>query len=218
MRYYLGILSAKEKALGTKHPETLSTLKATAETYRNLERLDEAEKTQIKVRDRLREKHGVEHPETLRSMNDLADLYLALGKEDEAFHLSEETLEIERKVMGEQDPMTLKTMFRIGKLQYLFNNSEGAMEILGDTLAKQEKLLGFDHAEATLTRDLLNEILSEKATARVTLESNETMIAEHSDTSLIDFLEEFEKSEVPLEKRYSTRPLIYGIRTKPLPR
>ena len=80
------------------------------------------------------------------------------------------------------------------------------MEILGDTLAKQEKLLGFDHAEATLTRDLLNEILSEKATARVTLESNETMIAEHSDTSLIDFLEEFEKSEVPLEKRYSTRP------------
>ena len=32
------------------------------------------------------------------------------------------------------------------------------------------------------------------------------MIAEHSDTSLIDFLEEFEKSEVPLEKRYSTRP------------
>lgn len=206
LRYYLGILSAKEKALGTKHPETLSTLKATAETYRNLERLDEAEKTQIKVRDRLREKHGVEHPETLRSMNDLADLYLALGKEDEAFHLSEETLEIERKVMGEQDPMTLKTMFRIGKLQYLFNNSEGAMEILGDTLAKQEKLLGFDHAEATLTRDLLNEILSEKATARVTLESNETMIAEHSDTSLIDFLEEFEKSEVPLEKRYSTRP------------
>ncbi len=206
LRYYLGILSAKEKALGTKHPETLSTLKATAETYRNLERLDEAEKTQIKVRDRLREKHGVEHPETLRSMNDLADLYLALGKEDEAFHLSEETLEIERKVMGEQDPMTLKTMFRIGKLQYLFNNSEGAMEILGDTLAKQEKLLGFDHAEATLTRDLLNEILAEKATARVTLESNETMIAEHSDTSLIDFLEEFEKSEIPLDKRYSTRP------------
>ena len=80
------------------------------------------------------------------------------------------------------------------------------MEILGDTLAKQEKLLGFDHAEATLTRDLLNEILAEKATARVTLESNETMIAEHSDTSLIDFLEEFEKSEVPLDKRYSTRP------------
>ena len=206
LRYYLAILSAKEKALGTKHPETLSTLKATAETYRKLERLDEAEKTQIKVKDRLREKHGVEHPETLRSMNDLADLYLALGKEDEAFHLSEETLEIEREVMGEQDPMTLKTMFRIGKLQYLFNNSDGAMEILGDTLAKQEKLLGFDHAEATLTRDLLNEILAEKATTRVTVESNATMVAESSDTSLIDFLDEFEKREILLDKNFSTRP------------
>ena len=202
----MAILSAKEKALGTKHPETLSTLKATAETYRNLERLDEAEKTQIKVRDRLREKHGVEHPETLRSMNDLADLYLALGKEDDAFHLSEETLAIEREVMGEQDPMTLKTMFRIGKLQYLFNNPDGAMEILGDTLAKQEKLLGFDHAEATLTRDLLNEILAEKATTRVTAESNETMISENSETSLIDFLDEFEKRESMLDQNFSTRP------------
>jgi tetratricopeptide (TPR) repeat protein len=206
LRYYLGILSAKEKALGTKHPETLATLKATAGTYRKLERLDEAEKTQIKVRDRLREKHGVEHPETLRSMNDLADLYLALGKVDLAFHLSEETLEIERNVMGEQDPMTLKTMFRIGKLQYLFNNSEGAMEILGDTLAKQEKLLGFDHAEATLTRDLLNEILGEKVTTRVTIESNETMKAEPSEASLIDFLHEFEKREVLLDENFSTRP------------
>ena len=206
LRYYLAILSAKEKALGTMHPETLSTLKATAETYRNLERLNEAEETQIKVRNRLEDKHGREHPETLRSMNDLADLYLALGKEDEAFHLSEETLAIEQKVMGEQDPMTLKTMFRIGKLQYLFNNADGAMEILGDTLDKQEKLLGYDHAEATLTRDLLNEILAEKATTRVTVESNESMVAETSETSLIDFLDEFEKREILLDKNFSTRP------------
>ena len=80
------------------------------------------------------------------------------------------------------------------------------MEILGDTLAKQEKLLGFDHGEATLTRDLLNEILAEKATTRVTIESNETMIAEDSETSLIDFLDEFEKREILLDKNFSTRP------------
>ena len=40
------------------------------------------------------------------------------------------------------------------------------MEELGDVLAKQEKLLGFDHAEVTKTRDLLNEILSERATPK----------------------------------------------------
>ena len=69
--------------------------------------------------------------------------------------------------MGEQDPMTLQTMFRIGKLHYLANRKDAAMEALGDTLAKQEKLLGFDNAEATKTRDLLNEILSERVTSRV---------------------------------------------------
>lgn len=205
LNYYLGIRAVKEKALGSKHPETLATLKATAEIYRRMERLEAAEATQNTVMKRLKGKHGMEHPETLRSMNELAELYLALGKEDDAFHLSEETLEIERRVMGEEDPMTLKTMFRIGKLQYLFNNTEGAMEILGDTLAKQEKLLGFDHAEATQTRDLLNQILAEKATFRVTIDNNVSAeTADPSDTSLLVFLEQFEKSESRLEENASS--------------
>lgn len=96
--------------------------------------------------------------------------------------------------------MTLKTMFRIGKLQYLGGDSEGAMEMLGETLAKQEKLLGFDHAEATLTRDLLNQILGERATAVVTVESNETISDDipddiPEDTPLLVFLEQFESAE-----------------------
>ena len=41
------------------------------------------------------------------------------------------------------------------------------MEELGDVLAKQEKLLGFDHSEVTKTRDLLNEILAERATPQL---------------------------------------------------
>ena len=144
--------------------------------------------------DAIKKKHdeGEKHPETLRAMNELADLYLALGKGDEAIFLSDKTLKIEREVMGEEDPMTLKTMFRIGKLQYLGGDSEGAMEMLGETLAKQEKLLGFDHAEATLTRDLLNQILGERATAVVTVESNETV---SEDTPLLVFLEQFESAD-----------------------
>ena len=94
--------------------------------------------------------------------------------------------------MGEQDLMTLQTMFRIGKLHYLANRKDAAMEALGDTLAKQEKLLGFDNAEATKTRDLLNEILSERVTSRV-LEENllvyeeETIIGPQLPTVLADF-------------------------------
>ena len=46
------------------------------------------------------------------------------------------------------------------------------MEYLGETLAKQEKLLGFDNAEATRTRDLLNLILSEQAIAVIQLDND----------------------------------------------
>ena len=77
--------------------------------------------------------------------------------------------------MGELDPMTLQTRYRIGKLHYLSDRKEEAMEELGDVLAKQEKLLGFDHAEVTKTRDLLNEILSERATPEIFLDQNETI-------------------------------------------
>ena len=185
------------------HVETLATLQAIAQIYRKLEKLVDAERTQTEVVDRLKKKHeeGERHPETLRAMNELADLYLALGKEDEAIFLSDATLKIEREVMGEEDPMTLKTMFRIGKLQYLAGDTEGAMEMLGETLAKQEKLLGFDHAEATLTRDLLNQILGERATAVVTVENNQTWSNETpGDTSLLVFLEQFESTEQSIDE------------------
>ncbi len=199
---YLNILDAKEKALGSMHPETLTTLKATARNYRMQNKLEEAQKVQSAVKNRLQEKYGVEHPETLRAMNELADLYLALGKEEDALSLSESTLEIELSVMGEQDPMTLQTMFRIGKLHYLANRKDSAMEALGDTLAKQEKLLGFDNAEASRTRDLLNKILSERVTMKVV--EDESQVDEDSpnqETPLPEFLKDFDQNESDLSRR-----------------
>ena len=173
LELYLRIQMAKQEALGEMHPETLTTLKAISRIYRSQEKLEEAEKVQSAVKQRLEKKYGLEHPETLRAMNELADLYLALDKQEDAFELSERTLDIELSIMGEEDPMTLQTMFRIGKLHYLANRKDAAMEALGSTLAKQEKLLGFDNAEVTKTRDLLNQILSERVITKVLQENVE---------------------------------------------
>ncbi|MDG1139412.1 MAG: toll/interleukin-1 receptor domain-containing protein [Opitutales bacterium] len=194
---YLRIEAAKEEALGDMHPETLFTLKAIARIYRLQEKLNEAEKVQTAVKQRLEKKYGLEHPETLRAMNELADVFLDLGKEDDAYALSERTLDIELAVLGEQDPMTLQTMFRIGKLHYLANRKDAAMEALGDTLAKQEKLLGFDNAEATETRDLLNTILSERVTTKVLEDPDDTPKAKESliGPPLPTFLEVYDKNE-----------------------
>jgi hypothetical protein len=91
--------------------------------------------------------------------------------------------------MGEEDPMTLNTLFRIGKLHYLAQRTDEAMVILGETLSKQEKLLGFDNAEVTLTRDLLNRILGERATViKVTSENYQSTEFEEIGPPLPDFL------------------------------
>jgi tetratricopeptide (TPR) repeat protein len=189
LEQYLEILKLKELALGSMHPETLNTLHATAGIYRRLDMLEEAKKAQYMVYQRLQEKYGHEHPETLRSMNELADLHLELGEEDSAFSISERALEIERSIMGEEDPMTLNTLFRIGKLHYLAQRTDEAMVILGETLSKQEKLLGFDNAEVTLTRDLLNRILGERATViNVTSDNYQSTEFQEIGPPLPDFL------------------------------
>ena len=171
------------------HPETLNTLHATAGIYRRLDMLEEAKKAQYMVYQRLQEKYGHEHPETLRSMNELADLHLELGEEESAFSISERALEIERAIMGEEDPMTLNTLYRIGKLHYLAERTYEAMVILGETPSKQEKLLGFDNAEVTLTRDLLNRILGERATViKVTSDNYQSTEFEEIGPPLPEFL------------------------------
>ena len=198
---YEQILDSKERMLGEQHPETLSTLKAIARILRIQEKPEEAEEIQFSVFTRLKKKHGLEHPETLRAMNELADLYVDAGKEIDAFQLSNETLIIELRIMGELDPMTLQTRYRIGKLHYLSDRKEEAMEELGDVLAKQEKLLGFDHAEVTKTRDLLNEILSERATPQIFLDQNDTFETPLvNDTKTPLFLESFADSNGSIDR------------------
>ena len=197
---YEQILDSKERMLGEQHPETLSTLKAIARILRLQDLPEEAEEIQFTVYTRLKSKNGLEHPETLRAMNELADLYLDSGKQVDAFQLSNETLIIELRIMGELDPMTLQTRYRIGKLHYLAERKEKAMEELGDVLAKQEKLLGFDHSEVTKTRDLLNEILAERATPVIFLDQNSTPeIPTESETKRSGFLDNFQDDNSSFE-------------------
>ena len=203
---YEQILDSKERMLGDQHPETLSTLKAIARILRLQDLPEEAEEIQFMVYTRLKRKNGLEHPETLRAMNELADLYLDSGKQVDAFQLSNETLIIELRIMGELDPMTLQTRYRIGKLHYLADRKEEAMEELGDVLAKQEKLLGFDHSEVTKTRDLLNEILAERATPVIFLDQNSTPeMTEPSESKRSGFLDKFQDSNT--SDKNSTAPL-----------
>ena len=197
---YEQILDSKERMLGDQHPETLSTLKAIARILRLQDLPEEAEEIQFTVYTRLKTKNGLEHPETLRAMNELADLYMDSDKQVDAFQLSNETLIIELRIMGELDPMTLQTRFRIGKLHYLADRKEEAMEELGDVLAKQEKLLGFDHSEVTKTRDLLNEILAERATPVIFLDQNSTTeIPTESETKRSGFLDNFQDDNASVE-------------------
>jgi len=197
---YEQILDSKERMLGEQHPETLSTLKAIARILRLQDLPEEAEEIQFTVYTRLKRKNGLEHPETLRAMNELADLYMDSGKQVDAFQLSNETLIIELRIMGELDPMTLQTRYRIGKLHYLAERKEEAMEELGDVLAKQEKLLGFDHSEVTKTRDLLNEILAERATPVIFLDQNSTPeILIESETKHSGFLDNFQDDNSSFE-------------------
>ena len=128
MEYYQEIREDKEGALGPMHPETLATMKAMAELFRQQDQIDESEIIQHSVYQRLAEKYGQKH-RAKHSMNELADIYLEQQRYENSMQLSQDTLALEKEEL-EDDPMTLNTMFRIGKLHYINEEEEKAMEIL----------------------------------------------------------------------------------------
>ncbi len=80
-------MEMRMRVLGTKHPETLTSMNNLASTYRNQGRLKEAEELQAKEWDICKRTLGAEHPNTLTSMNNLADTYWNQGRLKEAEEL-----------------------------------------------------------------------------------------------------------------------------------
>jgi Flp pilus assembly protein TadD len=99
-------LAGNEKALGTEHPETLSSRADLAYALMNQGKFSEAESTfreVIKLQDRVL---GPEHPDTLSACSNLAYVLARSGQRAEAVQFARRAANGGRKVFGADHPST----------------------------------------------------------------------------------------------------------------
>ena len=97
-------LAIQQKALGTQHPETGSTLSNLANILLATNRLVEAERTQRQALSTLEAALGPHHARVGISCSNLADILAAKGEYAAARKLYERTLAIDEKIYGPAHP------------------------------------------------------------------------------------------------------------------
>ncbi|MCJ1349722.1 hypothetical protein MMC31_007963, partial [Peltigera leucophlebia] len=104
------VLEARQRTLGSEHPDTLGSMNNLAISYSYLGRTQEAMDLGEKVLKASQRMLGSEHPVTLTSMNNLAASYSDLGRMQEAMDLREKVLEASQRTLGSEHPDTLQAL------------------------------------------------------------------------------------------------------------
>ncbi|MEU4413234.1 caspase, EACC1-associated type [Nocardia salmonicida] len=142
-----------EQALGSDHPETLTSRSDLAQAYRSVGRLTEAivlhERT---ISDRARIL-GSDHPDTLTSQNNLAEAYRSAGRFGEALELFERTLADCERVFGADHPDTLHSRNNLAHAYRSVGRVGEAIPLFERTLADSERVFGADHLDTLRFRN-----------------------------------------------------------------
>ena len=136
------VLSEREHALGTEHPDTLRTRMDLANSLYRQGKYAEAEVEYRAVRKLLEKVLGPEHPTTLRAGMGVANALDGQGQYADAEAEYRAVLELQRRVLGPDHPDTLMTGGNLAKAlddQGKYSDAEAEER---EVLKLQEKVLG----------------------------------------------------------------------------
>jgi serine/threonine protein kinase/tetratricopeptide (TPR) repeat protein len=164
-------LREREEALGTDHPDTLTTRNNLAGAYQVAGRLTEALALyELTWKVRLAQL-GPDHKDTLTTQNNLALTYQAAGRIAEALSLHEETLKRREAQLGPDHPHNLSTRNNLAWAYQAAGRLAEALRLHEETVKQFEARLGPDHSETLRSRNNLAEMyrVSGRATEAVPL-------------------------------------------------
>jgi tetratricopeptide (TPR) repeat protein len=159
VQMYQRALQGHEKAWGLEHTSTLSTVNNLGLLYKDLGRLDEAEKMYQRALQGKEKAWGAEHTSTLYTVNNLGLLYADLGRLDEAEKMYQRALEGYAKAISPKDLMTyvpaLKNMWAFASLRESQGRVDDARHWYSQALVGYEKTFGLDYKECASLRNNL---------------------------------------------------------------
>jgi tetratricopeptide (TPR) repeat protein/predicted Ser/Thr protein kinase len=148
-------LELQDRALGTDHPERLSTVNNLAEVYWNEGKYAEAKPLFEATLEARRRVMGEAHRDTLTTMNDLAALHGSQGRYAEAEPLYTKALEGMRRVLGADHPDTLGTMNNLAMLYRTRGKLAQAEPLYAAALDGRRRVLGEEHPDTLSTMNNL---------------------------------------------------------------
>jgi tetratricopeptide (TPR) repeat protein len=143
-------LSTRERVLGPKHPDTLTSMDNLAVVLRGQGKYEAAEEMHRRALELWEKVLGPEHPDTLASMNNLARVLRGQGKYEAAEEMHRQALELREKVLDPEHPDTLASMNNLAVVLRVQGKYEAAEEMHRRALELREKVLGPEHPD-TLT-------------------------------------------------------------------
>ena len=115
----LDSLKIRERLVGEKHPDTITSYNDLAFVYQNTGRYEQALPLHMKCVSLRIEIYGEKHQETLSSMNYLAGVYKLMGRYNEALPYCVKCLTVREEILGENHPHTIMAT---GNLAGLYDN------------------------------------------------------------------------------------------------
>ena len=140
-------LKLMKKALGNKHPVTLSGISSLAlvlDKQGKYTKAEEMYQENIKLQE---EVLGKKHPHTLVGMNNLAQVLHSQGRYAEAEKMHQETLKLQEKVLSKKHPDTLQSMNNLAVALGWQGRYAEAERMHQETLNLREKVLGKKHPD-----------------------------------------------------------------------
>ena len=142
---YREALKMDRKALGSRHPNTLTAINNLGQLLRVKGDLAAAEPLCREALERRRETLGDRHPDTLSSINDLGQLLLDEGDLAAAEPLFREAMKTWRETLGSRHPSTLIAINCLGSLLKAKGDLSAAEPLFRETLEVRRETLGSRH-------------------------------------------------------------------------
>ena len=147
MELFKKVLEARQRTLGSDHPDTLMAMNNLANSYSDVGRRQEAMELREKALEASQRTLGNEHPDTLRAMNNLANSYSDVGRRQEAMELRKKALEASQRTLGNEHPNTLGAMNNLANSYRDAGRRQETMELREKALEARQRTLGNEHPD-----------------------------------------------------------------------
>ena len=144
------VVSTREKAFGSEHPETLMAMVELGKVCWDLFDIGSAIKIRSKVCKIRTKMLGEDHPLTLSAISDLTATYWLAGDRIKSLSYGQKAAQGLSTSLGEDDPITLTAMFYLARTQFHLGRVEQARLGLEQVLKSRKTFFGNKHPETLM--------------------------------------------------------------------